>query len=131
MTKTELQHKVESVVKEIFPNSYLHVSTSTLGGPKRPSLGFNFAIGKDKTVWKNGIIYNDNGHTIFLIHLNLEGDEIKSVTLDSNVHGLRDKLTFKTDKLGWRNTNKPGAVEPIIKAIKKYFANMKEKLDKK
>lgn len=120
--------KVERLVNEKFPNSFFSTEISTLGGVSRPSLIFRFALGKDSSEWKNGIVHNDPCHTIFFIHGKIIDGEYTNLELNSNVHGYTNK-NWKHDKLGWRNLNKNVTDESILKLLNKYFTKMEEKIN--
>lgn len=125
-TIQKLKDTITAIVRERFPESYLAFKESTLGGEHRPSLAVYFAIGKDKTEWANGIIENDRGHTIFLVHTNRDKEgAISNLTLKGRNYGYYTPGK-PTDRLSWRNINNPTNIAGIEKNLTKYFTNMKE-----
>ncbi len=126
-TMEGLKASIEKIVRSRFPESYLGMTLSTLGGPSQPSLGAHFALGKDKDAWPSHIIHNDPGHTVFLVHTKAdEQGNINNLELTSNIHGYMDKKTYKSDKANWRDIKKPTNIAGIEKNLIKYFDRMKE-----
>lgn len=127
---TEFAKKIEDMVRENFPNSYIKVKWEN---NLTSSITLWFALGKDKSVWTNGIIQNDPAYSLMFIWGFDRDGEIspKGLTLDGNV-GLRDKATYKIDKLGWRNIKAPTQdPEKIFKTIEKWFLKLKSEAEKR
>ena len=129
MNGNELSSKIESTIKNIFPDCYFKSQYSFLGG--QGSLCISFALGKDSSQWKNGIIHNDLAYNNFWIHNAFDADfnQIKELTLEASIIGIRDTKTYKNDKLSWRDIKKGATEEKILKAFQTYFKKLKEKLN--
>lgn len=122
----DLKAVIEKIVRTRFPESFLGMKVSALGGAHRPSLGVHFALGKDKAAWPSHIIHNDPGHTVFLVHAKAnEQGNITDLELSSNIHGYQDAKTFKSDKANWRDIKKPTDIAGVEKNLIKYFDTMK------
>jgi hypothetical protein len=131
-TMEDLKASIVKIVKSRFPESYLVMRLSSLGGSSRPSLGVYFALGKEDA-WPSHIIHNDPGHTVFLVHTKAdEHGNISDLELSSNIHGY-DKVilypatqTYGSDKAGWRDIKKPTNIAGVEKNLIKYFDRMQE-----
>jgi hypothetical protein len=125
-TIAHLKDRIETAIHDRFPNSYIHMKESNLGGSSRPGLVVSFALGKDNTEWPAGIVHNDRGHTQFWIHgKRNEAGRITDLELSGSIYGYRDEKTHKSDKIGWRDIKKPTDIDGVMKNITKYFDNMK------
>jgi hypothetical protein len=130
MNALGMVENIKETITNIFPNSYVHVKYDT---NICPSIVVRFALGKDKSEWKNGIIENDNGYTIICIFdFDKEGNiPDTGLTMNSNVHGYRKdlgKLGYTHRKCGWRNAKKGISPYKMLKSIEKYFLTMQESL---
>jgi hypothetical protein len=124
---------IEKTIRKHFPNSYISITGSSLG--PNESIGVDFAIGKDKSEWSNGIIQNDPAWMTFWIHDAFDrktGELIGTgLTLESSTAGgYRDWKRGIKEKCGWRDIKKPSPLSAIVKALDKYFGKLKEVADK-
>jgi hypothetical protein len=121
MIGTELAERIALVIKRIFPNSYIESRYST---SLCESIDVRFALGKNSSEWKNGIIQNDPAYTVIHIYPVEDGYQVVS-----NCIGFRNRTTYKTDNLGWRDAKKPITEEKVISVIKTYFEKLSGAID--
>lgn len=128
MNFQDFQSEISNIIKSHFPNSYLHISGSSLGGRTNGSMFIHFAIGKDKSEWNHGIIHNDRGHTQIWIHGGFDvetGEVVGKLELQGSIIGYYMKNPpIRTDKCGWRNLKANVTDAKILKAIDSYFNKM-------
>lgn len=133
MTVDEFVKALEAEVKKSFPKSYISVRASTNLGA---SIMFQFALGKDKSQWTNGIIQNDPLFSSWMIGWNsfTEGHFIKDkieaelstggslkVNPDPGSH-----MALGSVKIGWRK--KTDTPEKIVKYFGNYFKKVQTTL---
>jgi len=116
----EVYSKIEEVIKKYFPDGFIKKSLSNLG--PRKSLSITFASTKEDG-WKNKIIQNDYGMTIFWIHDAWDKKD------DSQVNTLVMEKPSGSGRAGrgirW---TKAKGLPAILKQVDKYMAALKENL---
>jgi hypothetical protein len=127
VTGNELADQITATIKKHFPNSGVNVKFSS--GIANSITG-HFAIGKDKSEWANGIIHNDPAHTIFHVYgFDKDGNQKGGLELTGSIYGYNNYSTKVKDKAGWRNIKSGGSASTVIKALDKYFSNLKSVVD--
>jgi len=129
----EFVKELESTIKKIFPKSYIQVQASTNLGS---SIHLQFALGKNKSEWENGIIHNDPLHHKWMIGWNssTEGhfikDKIEAELLIGNSLSIKPEegsyMAQGRVKIGWRKKTAPP--DKLIKYFGDYFKKVKKVL---
>jgi hypothetical protein len=122
--------QIEDVIKKIFPKSFVQVRYSTSLGHK--SIFIQFALGKDKSEWANGIIQNDPlHHQIWIYGIKDDGTLMDKVKMEAHSGGRlilkeNDESGFRSKvvKIGFRSMT--GTPEKILKGIGNYFTKAKK-----
>ncbi len=132
-TVDEFTSGLESVIKKVFPKSFVRVTASTNLGA---SIGLVFALGGGKNEWSNGIIENDVLFHRFMIGWNsfTEGHFIKDKIVAELSTGGSLKIdpaegsyyAFDRVKIGWRKKTAPP--DKMIKSMGDYFKKVKKVL---
>lgn len=123
----EFAKQIEDKIKKIFPKSLVQVSVQkSLGSP---SILIQFALGKDRSEWANGIMMNDPLHHQIWIH-DYEKSLPDKLKTDLSVGGNiilkeNDESGFrsKSIKIGFRSAK--GTPEKILRSIENYFKKAK------
>jgi hypothetical protein len=118
----DVVNKIKLIMSSLFPKSYIN---ARFKNNILPSIVVSFAIGKDNTEWKNGIINNDPFHEIWHIYGfdksgNLEGD----AQLDTDYAGGFRLKNNEYVKVPFRK--KTGKIDNIIKHIQTYYHILKQ-----
>lgn len=131
MSVDDFTKNLESAIKKVFPKSHVAARASTNLGS---SIHLQFALGKDKSEWQNGIIQNDPLFHSWMIGWNAFADG--KFTKDKIVAELSTGGTLKTNpepgthyalgskKIGWRK--KTATPEKMIKGMQDYFKKVKK-----
>jgi len=133
MTVDEFISKLTAEIKKQFPKSFVAARASTNLGS---SIHLQFALGKDKSEWSNGIIQNDALFHSWMIGWNsfTEGHFIKDkIEAELSVGGgLKvnpdegSYMAFGRVKIGWRK--KTASPDKLITYFGNYFKKVKKVL---
>ena len=133
MTVDEFMSALESAIKKVFPKSFVHTRASTNLGS---SIALQFALGKDKSQWTNGIIQNDPLFHSWMIGWNsfTEGKFVKDkIEAELSVGGTLKVepdpgsfMAFGSVKIGWRKKTAPP--DKLIPYFTNYFKKVKKVL---
>lgn len=126
---TKLASDIESIVKGVFPNSYVNADFKS---NLYPSIIVKFTLGSGKDEWENGIIQNDPAYTIFMVDgMDKDGSINKLLTLEKS-HGsifvkpTNPHMAYDSIKVTFRKVT--GDQAAILKGVKNYFERLKKTL---
>lgn len=127
----KLASEIKQGITKIFPDSYVNVGFSA---NISPCVKIQFALGKDKSEWANGIFQNDPAKSAIFIHgFNRDGS-VKNLNMDGSYAGsfhVKSKnphYAFDVVKVPCRFPKSTVTPEQALKLTVGWFEKLKKSL---